>query len=759
MWCALSLMFLPAVSHLAQAESIESNSIDHCYGARLQSTLLEKFYFSGVFIVLYGHFFCFALVLCVFCIRVMTGGWGNVPKDDAAIANTENIVDDDSDSSSSSSSFSPPPHLDTKESRLMSWVHDMFQTSEAKIRSKCAGDVINYLAFQRHIIGLLIVLTTLSMGILFPLNYSGKRFEQDSYFGKTTIANLDNEMSLWVHNLFAVLYLFLTIYSMRRHTYNMHDLDGDKANCTLLVIGLPTDAESGEIKHHFQEAYEYCTVKDVRICYDFSKLLLLFHKRKRAESQKNFYLEQQAHGTTTMMNAKLCRNLWCFKREKQEEAVVYYTRLEKVLSEILEQEKSKVQKKHLKMSFVTFQSEDAAERILRDFNICIYHGCHCRREPRCSSRSAKLKTDNWTVSYAPDPHNVIWDHLSVGGLSWWLRFFVINTLLVILLFFFTTPTIIMATLDDFNITKAVEDLNNPLVTQFLPTFLLWLFSTLLPTIVYYSSLFESHWTRSTENEVTMHKCYFFHTLMFLVLPSLGIGNLEYFFEWLFGPTFFSNATQRFACVFLPDTGSFFVKCVIAAALTGNAMELLRIPALAVYAIRICMACSEAKRRNIRMLPATEFPCGASYAWMMCIFTMVMTYSITCPVIVPFGLVYMIIKQHVDRYNICYIYRPTKLDKCIHSGAVNQAMVGPVLGLLWQFFFFLKRSGRLASSTLFTGTMLIITFMIFIARVCFGHLKKFSPHNYQVKERRDDGVEQSKEGQEENTNLHSLFQLN
>ncbi|XP_061646697.1 CSC1-like protein 2 isoform X2 [Phyllopteryx taeniolatus] len=732
----LLFLVLLVMSHLTQAERNDSNSVDHCYGARLQSTLLEKFYFGGVFIVLYGHFFCFALVLCVFCFRVMTGGWGNVPQDDA--------------------SPSPPPHGDNKDSRLMSWVHDMFHISEKEIRKKCEGDVINYLAFQRHIIGLLIVLTTLSMGILFPLNYSGKRFELDSYFGKSTIANLDNETSLWVHNLFAVLYLFLTIYSMRRHTYNMHDRNADKVNCTLLVIGIPTDADAVEIKHHFEEAYEYCTVKDVRVCYDFSKLLLLFHKRKRAESQKIFYLDQQARGTTTMMNTNLCRHFWCLKCDKQEEAVMYYTRLEKVLSEIFEQEKSKVQKKHLKMVFVTFQNEDAADRILRDFNICIYHGCHCRREPRCSSRSTKLKTDNWTVSYAPDPHNVLWDHLSVGGLSWWVRFFVINTLLVILLFFFTTPTIIMATLDDFNITKAVEDLNNPLVTQFLPTFLLWLFSTLLPTIVYYSSLFESHWTRSTENEVTMHKCYVFQTLMFLVLPSLGIGNLEYFFDWLFGSTFLSNATQRFACVFLPDTGSFFVKCVIAAALTGNAMELLRIPALAVYAVRICMACSEAKRRNIRMLPATEFPCGASYAWMMCIFTMVMTYSITCPVIVPFGLVYMIIKQQVDRYNIYNMYRPTKLDKCIHSGAVNQAMVGPVLGMLWQFFFFLKRSGPLATSTLFTGTMLLITFTIFITRVCFGHLNNFSPHNYQVNAHREHVGEENTEDQD--SNLHSLFQL-
>ena len=38
-------------------------------------------------------------------------------------------------------------------------------------------------------------------------------------------------------------------------------------------------------------------------------------------------------------------------------------------------------------------------------------------------------------------------------------------------------------------------LQNPIITQFFPTLLLWSFSALLPTIVYYSAFFEAHWTR------------------------------------------------------------------------------------------------------------------------------------------------------------------------------------------------------------------------------------------------------------------------
>lgn len=51
------------------------------------------------------------------------------------------------------------------------------------------------------------------------------------------------------------------------------------------------------------------------------------------------------------------------------------------------------------------------------------------------------------------------EHLSLGGISWWIRCFIINCILFILLFFLTTPAIIISTMDKFNVTKPVEYLN------------------------------------------------------------------------------------------------------------------------------------------------------------------------------------------------------------------------------------------------------------------------------------------------------------
>ncbi|KAG7275667.1 hypothetical protein CRUP_009633, partial [Coryphaenoides rupestris] len=510
-----------------------------------------------------------------------------------------------------------------------SWLTAIFRIKDDEIREKCGEDAVHYLSFQRHIIGLLVVVGVLSVGIVLPVNFSGNLLENDAYsFGRTTIVNLDADNALlWLHTTFAFLYLLLTVYSMRRHTSKMHYKEDDL---------------------HFELAYDNCVVLEARICYNVAKLMYLNSERKKADRSKRFFTDLQAkEHIPTMINPKPCGHLCCcvIKGCEREEAVSYYTNLEAKLREEYRRERDKVNSKPLGMAFVTFQNEAMTAIILKDFNACKCQGCQCRQEPKSSTFSTALHTHSWTVNYAPDPQNVYWEHLSLGGVSWWLRCFIINCVLFILLFFLTTPAIIISTMDKFNVTKPVEYLNNPIITQFFPT---------LPAVV----------------------------LLRLCSPP----SLDVFFRWLFDKKFLADAAVRFECVFLPDNGSFFVNYVIASAFIGNAMDLLRIPGLLMYMIRLCLARSVAERRNVKRHQAYEFQFGAAYAWMMCVFTVVMTYSITCPIIVPFGLMYMLLKHLADRYNMYYAYLPSKLDKKIHSGAVNQVVAAPILCLFWLLFF-------------------------------------------------------------------------
>ena len=53
------------------------------------------------------------------------------------------------------------------------------------------------------------------------------------------------------------------------------------------------------------------------------------------------------------------------------------------------------------------------------------------------------------------------------------------------------------------------------------------------------------------------------------------------------------------CIFIPDNGAFFVNYVITSAFIGTAAELVRLPELLLYAIKLMLARSAAERTSVR----------------------------------------------------------------------------------------------------------------------------------------------------------------
>uniref|UniRef100_A0AAR2INC0 Transmembrane protein 63A n=1 Tax=Pygocentrus nattereri TaxID=42514 RepID=A0AAR2INC0_PYGNA len=564
-------------------------------------------------------------------------------------------------------------------------------------------DAVYYLSFQRHLIILLLIVCVLSVSVILPVNLSGDLLENDPYsFGRTTIVNLQQrDKLLWLHTVFAVLYLILTVVLLRRHTSLMKGTKRETTQKTLFVS---------------KRLFSLFMIEFL--------LLLMVLNSKRAEKNLEYYrkgLERQGH--REVINPRSCGHICgcCTCRGCEGvDAVEYYSSQVTKLDEALKKHKE-TEPRALGMAFVTFQTASMAALILKDFN-----ALECGT-PQPSSISEQLKLKKWRVSYATHPNNIVWENLSVQGLCWWSRCLLLNILLFILLFFLTTPSIIISTMDKFNVTKPIYYLNSAIISQFFPTLLLWSFSALLPTVVYYSTLLEAHWTRSSENMSMMYKLYIFLIFMVLILPSLGLTSLDVFFRWVFDTH--SERKLRFECVFLPDQGAFFVNYVIAAALVGSGMELLRLPGLLLYAVRMALARSAAERRYVKQNQAYEFEYGAMYGWTLCVFTVIMAYSIACPVIVPFGFLYMILKHLVDKHNLYFAYLPACLDRQVHLGAVNQALAAPIICLFWLYFFSILRTGFMADTSLFTLVVLCVTIFICIGYTCFGHFKYLSPHSY------------------------------
>ncbi|XP_067152964.1 calcium permeable stress-gated cation channel 1 isoform X2 [Apteryx mantelli] len=700
---------------LSFLDTLANSTEEQCFSARSHSTVLQGLPFGGVPTVLAINFILWLLLLLIFsCLRKAAWDYGRL----ALLMDNDSLTSlfyGEQSEKEKSPSETSPLDTDNKDVGFCSWLISIYQMKDEEIQSKCGIDATTYLSFQRHLLVLLMLVCVLSVAVILPVNFSGDLLGNNpTHFGRTTIANIPTQdRLLWLHSIFALIYFILTILCMAHHSVHLEYRENEKVARTLMVTRIPKEiSDPSLIIKHFHEAYPSCTVTNVQFCFDVRKLMKLDAERRKAmKGRLYFTTKAQKEGKITIKTHP-CARIFCCRicGFEQVDAEQYYGELEEKLTDEFNAERNRITLKRLDMAFVTFQDE----------------------------RMTAV------------------ENLSVRGTSWWVRFILLNICLFILLFFLTTPAIIVNTMDMFNVTRPVESLKNPIITQFFPTLLLWAFSVFLPFIVYYSAFFESHWTRSSENQLTMHKCFFFLVFMVIILPSLGLTSLDLFFRWLFDMHFLDEADIKFQCVFLPDNGAFFVNYVVTSSLIGTAMELLRVPGLLVYATRLCFAKSEPERLHIKRSQAYQFQFGLEYAWTCCIFSVVMTYSITCPIIVPFGLLYMLLKHMVDRYNIYYVYIPTKLNQRLHVAAISQVVVAPILCMFWLLFFSVLRLGPTRPVTLFTFVVLLSCIIFSFFGLCLKKLQPRKPSSYQMSDQSDSTFNDTERSSVSSTPNSNLF---
>ena len=59
------------------------------------------------------------------------------------------------------------------ENGFFSWVKSVFTLSDDKFMRKCGADAVQYLKFQRHMIGLVAIMTVVCLAVILPINIQG----------------------------------------------------------------------------------------------------------------------------------------------------------------------------------------------------------------------------------------------------------------------------------------------------------------------------------------------------------------------------------------------------------------------------------------------------------------------------------------------------------------------------------------------------------------------------------------------------------
>ncbi|XP_052594574.1 calcium permeable stress-gated cation channel 1 [Peromyscus californicus insignis] len=704
--------------------TLRNMTANECFQSR--STVLQGQPFGGIPTVLVLNLILWVFVVVLYSfLRKAAWDYGRLALLIHNDSLTSLIYGEQSEKSSPSDASL---EAERRDKGFCSWFFNSLTMKDRDLISKCGDDARIYIMFQYHLIIYVLILCIPSLGIILPVNYIGTVLEWNSHFGRTTIVNVSTESKLlWLHGLFALMYFLINFALMGHHCLGFVPKKNLKITRTLMITYVPTDIQDPEIiSKHFHEAYPGCMVTRVHFCYDVRNLIDLDDQRRHAMRGRLYYTAKAKKTGKVMIKIHPCSRLCfckCWTCFKEVDAEQYYSELEEQLTDEFNAELNRVRLKRLDLIFVTFQDARTVRRICED-----YKYIQCGMNPKQSSVTTIVKNYHWRVAHAPHPKDIIWKHLSIRRFSWWARFISINTFLFFLFFFLTTPAIIINTIDMYNVTRPIENLQSPVVTQFFPSVLLWAFTVILPLVVYFSAFLEAHWTRSSQNIIIVHKCYIFLVFMVVILPSMGLTSLNVFLRWLFDIYYLEHATIRFQCVFLPDNGAFFVNYVITAALLGTGMELMRLGSLCTYCTRLFFSRSEPERVHIRKNQAMDFQFGREYAWMLNVFSVVMAYSITCPIIVPFGLLYLCMKHLTDRYNMYYSYAPTKLNEQIHMAAVYQAIFAPLLGLFWMLFFSILRVGT-HTITFFSLSSLIFSVMIAFSGIFLGKLRvvrKYEP---------------------------------
>ncbi|KAH8284707.1 hypothetical protein KR018_012035, partial [Drosophila ironensis] len=530
------------------------------------------------------------------------------------------------------------------EEGIFGWIKITLKLRKETILLHTGPDAVHYLSFQQHLMAVMALVTLISLGIILPVNFlnsANTELYDVNSFGRTTMANVaPNSPWLWVHTIITILYIPLVVLIMRRASGR--NAFKKAATRTIMISNISSsDRNKTVVRNYMQELFPDVTIENVTIAYNISRLYVRNAEFERVHDAR-LYCEHHRDKDTLMAKPDMCS---C----KKENAYEYYQREERKLSGDVARLRASTMNEPLDIAFLTVSTVQEAQNIVTHFTPGTYR--------------------QWHMMFAPSPDDIFWENLNVKKNHWYLKFFCVNVVLFLVLFFLTTPAMVVNLLNSRPWLIDTESKISPLVSDFLPTLMLWTLSALMPVIVAISDKWMGHYTRSKQNYSIMTKCFTYLLLMILILPSLGLTSAQALLEWTF-----TNETGRWECIFLPERGSFYVNYIITAAFIGTALELLRFPELIVYIWQLLKANSKAETPYIRKSILIEFPFGTHYAWTTLVFTIAIVYSVFCPLIMPFAMVYICLKHFVDRHNLYFAYGPSNMISRkggkIHSTAVT-----------------------------------------------------------------------------------------
>lgn len=312
---------------------------------------------------------------------------------------------------------------------------------------------------------------------------------------------------------------------------------------------------------------------------------------------------------------------------------------------------------------------------------------------------------SWSVRYAPYPDNVEYDdllHLATTSkftiISW-------HAIMIVIFLFFTTPNVVLSIFERLSVlrpdrAKQLTGFERTLINYV--SILLQITTTaLLPTLITQISRQIPYEDTASKDHSIMWKVYLFLVLMVIIMPSIGMSSAQALF----------NSDINPICLFPTDNGAYYINYVISSIFLSTILELIKPLDLLSYCFILFTGRSKADYEAGRRYISSEFSIGMNHTSVLLIFSVVMTYAISCPLIAPAGLLYLIVKHVVDHYHLFYSYFTRRVNKDLQNTIIVFVRVALLL-MLFQTTIAISINTGTSYFSLISQIVFWITFAVF-----------------------------------------------
>eukprot|EP00697_Spironema_sp_BW2_P003159 gnl/Spiro4/14227_TR7649_c0_g1_i1.p1 gnl/Spiro4/14227_TR7649_c0_g1~~gnl/Spiro4/14227_TR7649_c0_g1_i1.p1 ORF type:complete len:772 (+),score=193.42 gnl/Spiro4/14227_TR7649_c0_g1_i1:61-2316(+) len=562
-----------------------------------------------------------------------------------------------------------------REESFCYWIWELITASDQEMEDRCGSDSVVYLSFQRMVTWNTIFIAVLSVVVFLPINLSGQLNAVD--FSATTSDNLPpGSPIMWTHLAMSFVFSLLIYFFIYRFSTVAKEVaetfhTTSPSSYSVLIRWFPRNVVDDEkLRQYFDSIYKD-QVFDAHAIPAVEKLLGLEAELDACDRQQERLqvLATQRRAAELRVNPSLSRDRPLTYMQTRFQLPCFWTEYDALQenSEKLEALKNQIAATKAQIqtapegtgvACVTFRTVATARRCVEDFAI--------GKRPTSANHDTLCSAD-WQLDLAPDPSDIIWENLGVGVWNRRLRTFFLTCLMFLIVCALIIPVVILSSVDKLRSTGApwtshlatyaetLDDLERHVVFTYFPMMLLvFVTSWLMPMMVEYTVKMERHYYRSEAESSKMNKYFCFMLLSVLLLPGLTLGWFDTMIADDGSLNEQTDMMHLLGRVILSNSGPFFILFVLQTALVSTAFQLLRLPDFFWRKYYEFHAVTDREIEEAKNLPS-HFDYSSNYPEIMCIFTIILIYSVAVPLILPFGILYFMLKHNIDKYNMYQVH--------------------------------------------------------------------------------------------------------